>query len=829
MTTQNFTIQGMNCASCSANVEKALSNLEGVRSASVNLTTENAQVEYDEGKLQVEDLKEVVDKAGYTLITDHKALYSNEASQLLHQNYAISGMTCASCAATVEKAVQAIPGVQTAGVNLATETLSVDWAEKAHPETIYETVENAGYEAALSLSATEQYEIDRLRKEASLEASRNKIIWMAVFTIPLFILTMGPMVGMPVPHAIDIMHNPGVNALIQLALTIPVLILGRDIFARGFKALFNLHPNMDSLVAVGTSAAFIQGIVMTYLLVFTTYQPSGHPDLYFESAAVIITLIQVGKYMEELAKGRTSSAIKALMDLTPKEARRVKADGSVEMVAVELLQPGDQVQVRPGESLPVDGVIIEGQSSVDESMLTGESMPVTKVKGDPVTGASINKTGAFTYEVTRVGEDTTLSQIVKMVQDAQGAKAPIAKLADVISLYFVPIVMVLALLAGLFWYFIMGQPLQFALMIFISVLIIACPCALGLATPTAIMVGTGNGAQKGILIKSGVALESTHHADTVLLDKTGTITLGEPQVTDFEVVEGIDRNKVLTLIGAAESASEHPLGEAIVRYTEEKGVSLPNVDQFDSITGQGIVAEIAGDSIHIGNRRLMEEVLTHTISEKMEATVTRLSEEAKTAMYLAINGENVGVIAVSDPVKDSSVDAIRKLHELGLEVVMLTGDNQKTAETIAQSVGVDQVIAEVLPEDKAGVVEKLQSQGKHVVMVGDGINDAPALAQADIGMAIGSGTDIAIESADIVLMQSDLHGVPKAIGLSSATIKNIKQNLFWAFAYNVIGIPVAMGVLHLLGGPLLSPMFAALAMSLSSVSVLLNALRLRNY
>lgn len=829
MSTQNFTIQGMNCASCSANVEKALNNLAGVRSASVNLTTESALIDYDQEILQAVDLAKVVDKAGYTLIIDQTEMYTEEMTSSLHQTFAVSGMTCASCAATVEKAAQAIAGVQTAGVNLATETLSIDWTERANPAAVYETVESVGYQATLSLSATEQYEIDRQRKEAALKESRNKIIWMAIFTIPLFILTMGPMVGMPVPHAIDIMHNPGINALIQLALTLPVMLLGRNIFVRGFKALFNLHPNMDSLVAVGTSAAFIQGIVMTYLLVFTNYNPGGHPDLYFESAAVIITLIQVGKYMEDIAKGRTSSAIKALMDLTPKEARRLQIDGSVEMVAVELLQPGDKVQVRPGEALPVDGVIVEGQSSIDESMLTGESMPVAKGAGDSVTGASINKTGAFTYEVTRVGEDTTLAQIVKMVRDAQGAKAPIAKLADVISLYFVPIVMVLALLAGLFWYFIIGQSLQFALMIFISVLIIACPCALGLATPTAIMVGTGSGAQKGILIKSGVALESTHHADTVLLDKTGTITLGQPQVTDFEVVDSVDADRILALIGAAESASEHPLGEAIVRYAEEKGLLLPKVNHFDSITGQGIEAEIEGATVNIGNRRLMDNILKNDVPEKMEAAVTRLSEEAKTAMYLAINGENIGVIAVSDPVKESSVEAIRQLHDLGLEVIMLTGDNQKTAETIAKSVGVDQVIAEVLPEDKAGVVEKLQKQGKHVVMVGDGINDAPALAQADIGMAIGSGTDIAIESADIVLMRSDLDGVPKAIDLSSATIKNIKQNLFWAFAYNVIGIPIAMGLLYFFGGPLLSPMFAALAMSLSSVSVLLNALRLRNH
>ncbi len=823
MTKVTYAVEGMTCASCAANVEKSLSKTVGVAMASVNLATEKVQVDFDSTLLTAADLQAVVDKTGYKLIVENEVGISTER---LHQNFSIEGMTCASCAATIEKVVQKLPSVKLAGVNLATESLSVDWIASSNPQLVLDAVEKAGYKAVISLSAQDQYEIDQAKKDTRIKGMRQRIAWMSAFTIPLFILTMGPMVGMPLPAAISMEHNPSVNAMIQLVLTLPVMWLAREMYQRGFKHLFGGHPNMDSLVAVGTSAAFIQGLVVTFLLVTGLLVPTGHPDLYFESAAVILTLMTVGNFLEENAKGQTSAAIKALMDLTPTQARRINEDGTSEMVPIEMIQVGDLIQVRPGESLPVDGEITQGQSSIDESMLTGESLPVEKTVGATVTGASINKTGAFTYRVTKIGQDTMLSQIVRMVQDAQGSKAPIAKLADVISGYFVPIVMILAVVSGLFWYFAMGQSIEFALTIFISILIIACPCALGLATPTAIMVGTGNGAQKGILIKSGTALEGIHHADTVLLDKTGTITEGQPTVTDFVLADGQDEAQLLSWIAAAESASEHPLGEAIVRYAqEEKGLTLPEVDYFNSVTGKGIEASINTHTIKIGNLAMMAGLAEN---QTLLQAADRLANEAKTPMFIAVDDQLAGVISVSDPVKTESAKAIKKMQAMGLEVIMITGDNRKTAEKIGEQVGVNRVISEVLPEDKADMVKELQAEGKHVIMVGDGINDAPALAQANIGMAIGSGTDIAIESADTVLMRNQLTDVVEAINLSHATIRNIKQNLFWAFGYNVIGIPIAMGALYLFGGPLLSPMFAAVAMSLSSVSVLLNALRLKN-
>ncbi|UUX32818.1 heavy metal translocating P-type ATPase [Fundicoccus culcitae] len=827
---QTFKVEGMTCASCAQTVEKALGKAEGVKEAVVNLTTEEATLTYNDQALSFDQVQSIVQSSGYDLVKEDSSSWVPLTNASMVQTYAIDGMTCASCAQTVEQAVNRLSEVKQAAVNLATEQMQVVWdsSDVIDPDLIQNTVDQAGYEAALVLSANDRYEQSQAKKEAKLKEEKTRLMWMAVFTIPLFILTMGPMLGMPLPSIIDMHHNFVNNALLQLALTIPVIWLARGIFVRGFKTLLNGHPNMDTLVAIGTSAAFIQGLVMTFLMATGRVVPEGHPDLYFESAAVILTLITLGNYMEELAKGKTSAAIKNLMDLTPDEARRVNADGSVEMVPVELIQLGDLIQVRPGESLPVDGEIVTGQSSIDESMLTGESMPVEKNVGDNVTGASINKTGSFTYKATKIGQDTLLAQIVQMVQDAQGSKAPIAKLADVISSYFVPIVIILAILSGLMWYFIIGESLPFALNIFISVLIIACPCALGLATPTAIMVGTGNAAQKGILFKSGVALENTHHADAILLDKTGTITQGQPTVNDFVVVDGLDEIEALRLVASAESVSEHPLGEAIVNYaTNEKQLSLLAVDSFDSITGQGIVAVIGDKTVKVGNQKLMQGVnhFDQTATQQAEA----FAQAAKTPMYFAIDDNYAGIVTVSDPIKETSFSAVQQLKAMGLEVIMITGDNRFTAEKIAEQAGIDRVFSEVMPEDKADMVIKLQNEGKHVIMVGDGINDAPALAQADIGMAIGSGTDIAMESADTVLMHDNLEDVVTAIDLSNKTIRNIKQNLFWAFAYNVIGIPIAMGLLHLFfNGPLLNPMFAALAMSLSSVSVLMNALRLRN-
>jgi Cu+-exporting ATPase len=619
------------------------------------------------------------------------------------------------------------------------------------------------------------------------------------------------------------MINPEMFALTQLLLVLPITIVNSKIYRVGFKTLFSGHPNMDALIAIGTSAALLYGIYATIMIFLG--DTSFANDLYYETAGVILTLITLGKYLETKTKGKTSEAIKKLMGLAPKTARVIR-NGQETEISIDEVAVDDIVIVRPGEKMPVDGVVVEGMTAVDESMLTGESIPVEKTVGDNIIGASINKNGTIQYKATKVGKDTTLSQIIKLVEDAQGSKAPIAKLADIISGYFVPIVIGLAILSGLAWY-IGGQTGIFALTIFISVLVIACPCALGLATPTAIMIGTGKGAENGILIKSGVALETTHKVQTIVFDKTGTITEGKPKVTDIIVTEGISKEDLLLLTASAEKGSEHPLGEAIVKGAEDKGLTLLNTNNFTAIPGRGIEVMVDGKKLLAGNKKLMNErkIDLGFLAE----TSNELASQGKTPMYIAINNQIAGIIAVADTVKENSVKAIQKLHKMGIEVAMITGDNKRTAEAIAKQVGIDRVLSEVLPEDKANEVKKLQDEGKKVAMVGDGINDAPALAQADIGIAIGSGTDVAIESADIVLMRSDLMDVPSAVELSKSTIRNIKQNLFWAFAYNVAGIPFAMGILYLFGGPLLNPIIAAAAMSFSSVSVLLNALRLKRF
>jgi Cu+-exporting ATPase len=634
---------------------------------------------------------------------------------------------------------------------------------------------------------------------------------------------MGHLVGAPLPDFINPMINPEMFALTQLLLVLPITIVNSKIYRVGFKTLFSGHPNMDALIAIGTSAALLYGIYATIMIFLG--DTSFANDLYYETAGVILTLITLGKYLETKTKGKTSEAIKKLMGLAPKTARVIR-NGQETEISIDEVAVDDIVIVRPGEKMPVDGVVVEGMTAVDESMLTGESIPVEKTVGDNIIGASINKNGTIQYKATKVGKDTTLSQIIKLVEDAQGSKAPIAKLADIISGYFVPIVIGLAILSGLAWY-IGGQTGIFALTIFISVLVIACPCALGLATPTAIMIGTGKGAENGILIKSGVALETTHKVQTIVFDKTGTITEGKPKVTDIIVTEGISKEDLLLLTASAEKGSEHPLGEAIVKGAEDKGLTLLNTNNFTAIPGRGIEVMVDGKKLLAGNKKLMNErkIDLGFLAE----TSNELASQGKTPMYIAINNQIAGIIAVADTVKENSVKAIQKLHKMGIEVAMITGDNKRTAEAIAKQVGIDRVLSEVLPEDKANEVKKLQDEGKKVAMVGDGINDAPALAQADIGIAIGSGTDVAIESADIVLMRSDLMDVPSAVELSKSTIRNIKQNLFWAFAYNVAGIPFAMGILYLFGGPLLNPIIAAAAMSFSSVSVLLNALRLKRF
>ena len=644
-----------------------------------------------------------------------------------------------------------------------------------------------------------------------------------IFTIPVLIISMGPMVGMPLPNIVDPMINAFNFSLLQLILTLPIMVVSWEYFQKGFKTLFKGHPNMDSLIALGTASAFVYSLAAT---IGTGLGYGNFSDLlYYEVTGVILTLHTLGLFLEERSKGQMSSAIEKLVNLAPKTARVIR-NGVEQEITVDEVALGDVIRVRPGESMPVDGVVVEGRTSVDESMLTGESIPVEKESGDEVIGASINKNGSIDYRATRVGSDTTLSKIIKLVEDAQGSKAPIARMADIITGYFVPIVIALAVLAGIAW-LIAGQSGIFVLSVIITTLVIACPCALGLATPTSIMVGTGKGAEHGVLIKSGEALETTHNLDTIVFDKTGTLTEGKPIVTDILVTPLITKENLLYYAASGETGSEHPLGEAIVQKSKEENMTLAKPDHFEAIPGHGIRVEIEGKDMYIGNRKLMLEQKIDLSS--MEKESDRLADEGKTPMYLSVDGELAGIIAVADTLKENSMKAVKELRRRGVEVIMITGDNKRTAKAIAKQVGIDSVLSEVLPEDKAEEVKKLQEAGKEVAMVGDGINDAPALAQADVGIAVGSGTDVAIESADIVLMRNDLTAVLTAIDLSHATLRNIKQNLFWAFAYNLVGIPVAMGLLYIFGGPLMSPMFAAVAMSFSSVSVLLNALRLRRF
>ena len=644
-----------------------------------------------------------------------------------------------------------------------------------------------------------------------------------IFTIPVLIISMGPMVGMPLPNIVDPMINAFNFSLLQLILTLPIMVVSWEYFQKGFKSLFKGHPNMDSLIALGTAAAFVYSLAAT---IGTGMGYGNFSDLlYYEVTGVILALHTLGLFLEERSKGQMSSAIEKLVNMAPKTARVIR-NGVEQEITVDEVALGDVIRVRPGESMPVDGVVVEGRTSVDESMLTGESIPVEKESGDEVIGASINKNGSIDYRATRVGSDTTLSQIIKLVEDAQGSKAPIARMADIITGYFVPIVIALAVLAGIAW-LIAGQSGIFALSVIITTLVIACPCALGLATPTSIMVGTGKGAEHGVLIKSGEALETTHNLDTIVFDKTGTLTEGKPIVTDILVTPLITKENLLYYAASGETGSEHPLGEAIVQKSKEENMTLAKPDHFEAIPGHGIRVEIEGKDMYIGNRKLILEQKIDLSS--MEKESDRLADEGKTPMYLSVDGELAGIIAVADTLKENSMKAVKELRRRGVEVIMITGDNKRTAKAIAKQVGIDSVLSEVLPEDKAEEVKRLQEAGKKVAMVGDGINDAPALAQADVGIAVGSGTDVAIESADIVLMRNDLTAVLTAIDLSHATLRNIKQNLFWAFAYNLVGIPVAMGLLYIFGGPLMSPMFAAVAMSFSSVSVLLNALRLRRF
>jgi Cu+-exporting ATPase len=810
---ETIKVTGMSCASCSAAVEKNVNKVAGVQEANVNFATEKLNVVFDDSTARLEDIKAAVKAAGYGV---------DDEIELREINIPIGGMTCASCAAAVEKGIKKLEGIEEVNVNFATEKARVKYnPHQTRISEIKSAITKAGYEP-LEIEAGERVDTDKERKNQEIETLWKKFIAAAIFTIPLFYISMGHMIGLPLPEILEPSVHPMNFALLQLFLTIPVMIAGYKFYTVGFKSLFRGHPNMDSLIAIGTSAAILYGIYAVFRI--ASGDNSYAMNLYFESAGVIITLILLGKYLEAVSKGKTSEAIKKLMDLQAKTATVIH-DGEEMTIPIEEVEVGDIIVVKPGEKIPVDGTIVEGHTAVDESMLTGESIPVEKKVGDKVIGAGLNKNGTIKFKATKVGKDTALAQIIKLVEEAQGSKAPIAKMADIIAGYFVPVVIGIAILAGLAWY-LAGAGAVFALTIFISVLVIACPCALGLATPTAIMVGTGKGAENGVLIKGGVPLETAHKIETIVFDKTGTITEGKPKVTDIVAASNYSEEELLTLAGSAEKGSEHPLGEAIVKGAEDKGLEFKKLDNFMAIPGHGIEVEIDDQAILLGNIKLMDD---KGIEVTLQEDSNRLANEGKTPMFMAIDGELAGIIAVADTVKKSSAAAVKTLHQMGIEVAMITGDNQRTANAIAKEVGIDIVRAEVLPEDKANEVKKLQDNGKKVAMVGDGINDAPALAQADVGLAIGSGTDVAMESADIVLMKDDIMDVVTAIQLSKATIRNIKQNLFWAFAYNTAGIPIAAGLLHLFGGPLLNPMIAAAAMSMSSVSVLTNALRLKNF
>ena len=745
----------------------------------------------------------------------------------MNKKYKVTGMTCSACSSRVEKCVEKLDGVNTVSVNLLTNSMQVDFDEsKLTEEKIADSVIQAGYGMEIPTGKVEKKEEKEDIVEKNIESMKKRTIWSFIFLIPLMYVAMGHMAGLPQPSFLKGDANAVSFALTQLLLCIPVLYINRAYFERGFRSLIHGAPNMDTLISVGSGASLVYGIFAIYRMGYglgTQNMELVHRylhDLYFESAVMILALINIGKYLEARSKGKTSEAIQKLIDLAPKTAL-VERNGQVVEIAAEDVLTGDILQVKPGSSIPADGIVVEGMTSVDEAAITGESMPVEKKEGDTVTAATLNKTGFIRMRAVKVGQDTTFSQIIRLVEEASSSKAPIARMADKIAGIFVPTVMGIALLTGIVWLF-MGAEFEFALSCAIAVLVISCPCALGLATPVAIMVGTGKGAENGILIKSGEALEITHNVQSVVLDKTGTITEGKPIVTDI-ISFGMSENEILEIGAALEKKSEHPLAEAVL--LKAKDMELPNAENFAAIPGKGITAKIQGNVYYAGNQKLIKE---QGIScEKALSSIEKLSEEGKTPLILADEKQTLGVIGVADVVKPTSAKAIQELKKLGIQVIMLTGDNARTAKAIQKQLDIDTVIAEVLPQDKEREISRLQEEGKTVAMVGDGLNDAPALARADVGIAIGAGTDVAIESADIVLMKNDLQDVATAIELSKAVIRNIKQNLFWAFFYNVCGIPLAAGVLYPVFGLKLSPMFGAAAMSLSSLFVVSNALRLR--
>ena len=792
--TANLKLSGMSCAACANRIEKGLGKLPGVEKAAVNFAAEKASITYDSSKANLRDIIQKVEDLGYQVVSD-KA------------EFKISGMSCAACANRVEKGLKDLPGVYNASVNFAAEKASIEFnANELTIRQIQEKVSKLGYEAHNIADASEVDREQKIREE-EIKGQRFRLILSTVLSLPLLFAMVFHSIGV-MGRITDFLMNP----YVQLVLATPVQFVAGWPFYRGaYVALSNGSANMDVLVALGTSAAYFYSVANMLV---------GDPHLYFETSAILITLIILGKLLEATAKGRTSEAIRALMGLQAKTARVMRDNEEID-VPIENVLVGDVIVVRPGEKVPVDGTIVEGASTLDESMLTGESIPVDKRPGDSVVGATINKLGVFKFKATKVGKDTALAQIVRIVEEAQGSKAPIQRFADVVSGYFVPAVVGIAVLTFAGWYFIF-DPGNFAraLVNFTAVLVIACPCALGLATPTSIMVGTGKGAEHGILIKGAEHLENAHRLTTIVLDKTGTITKGQPEVTEIITLAKISDMDIIKMAARVEKNSEHPLAQAIVRYGQEQGVSLVDPESFTAIPGHGVKASIDGVQILVGTRKLMKE--NNIEIQAAIAEIERLEQQGKTVMLFAVEQEMAGLIAVADTVKENSAQAVAELQRLGIEVWMITGDNERAAKAIAGSIGITNVLAEVLPEHKAEKVETLKREGKIVAMVGDGINDAPALATADVGFAIGTGTDVAIEAADITLMRGDLNGIVAAIKLSKATMRNIKENLFWALVYNSLGIPIA-------ASGYLSPMLAGAAMAFSSVSVVLNALRLKRF
>jgi Cu+-exporting ATPase len=786
-------ISGMHCASCASSVEKALQGLKGVSEANVNIATEKATVKYDPGILNEAALKKTIENTGFGV-------------NLREVSLGLIGMHCATCSLTIEKALQETDGVVSANVNLASETASIQYnPEITNVSLLKKVVEKAGYQAV----SWDTGAIDTEKEARERESKHLKFLVILSFSlaIPTFILAMISPFDMTVTN------------WILLALASPVqFYVGSQFYAGTFKALRNGRANMDTLIALGTSAAYLYSLLVL-LNVF-------NGAVYFDSAALIISIILLGRWFEARAKGRTSAAIKKLIGLQPKTAN-VILNGQETQILIDEVEVGNIVVVRPGEKIPVDGVVIEGSSTVDEAMLTGESIPVEKSKGGKVFGATINKNGYFKFEASKVGKDTALAQIIHLVEQAQGSKAPIQRLADSVAGIFVPTVMGIALVTFLIWFFIAGQTFIFALTSFIAVLVIACPCALGLATPTAIMVGTGKGAQNGILIKSAGALERAYRVQTIVFDKTGTLTKGKPVATDIISSEGYKNSEVLRLAASVEEGSEHPLAAAIVEAAVKEQSKLSSPEAFEALSGKGVIARIENKEVLLGNRLLMQD--SNVSIQSFEETINRLENDGKTVVLIAVEKSLAGIIAVADTLKDQAADAVAQLQKLGIKTVMITGDNKRTAMAIAGKAGISNVLAEVLPEDKAKEVKKLQESGQITAMVGDGINDAPALAQADIGIALGSGTDVAVETGDIVLVKDDLRDVVEAIKLSRYTIRKIKQNLFWAFIYNTIGIPIAAGVLYPFTGLQLNPIIAAAAMGFSSISVVSNSLLMNRY